>query len=751
MLFFEPKMSLISLFKNCKATIPSQDVEFLDVLEKIKSGYWEDEFLAYKRGKIKKEDLPCFTASAAFSGGRKKGNVVSQSGVINIDIDAKHNPEINLVEFRDTLYGDKYVYAGHLSAGGAGLSLYININPDKHFETFLSLEKYFANNYKIVIDPATKDITRLRFVVYDPELVINHRAAKYLKYEKKANAEYQKKDIVCVDDDIEFVVAQIERDRYDLTAIYADWIKIAFALNNEFGEKGEDFFHRLSQHNPGYNPTVCSRKYKQCRGGGVKIASFFFLAKEAGYEIVSPKTKSIIKTARYAKKALDAGIQTADSAKSGAIEQAIEMQGADKAKAEKIIEQVFNGASDEKDSADDIYDFITKDIEAKKLRRNLVDDIIEFEGKMLTELGVNLMMVEMRTKYGSNKIKKDHILELIDAKAKDYHPIFEFIERNRHRKPKGCIDAVIDSINGDIEHKEVKEARAFRRYYIRKWLIGMMSCWHGTYSLLTLCLVGGQGTGKSKWIRGLLPEDLQPYYAEAKMDGDKDHLTLMTTKALIMDDEFSGKSRREEALFKELSSKQEITIRKPYARKAETHTRIAALAGTTNDENIKNDQTGNRRIIPIHVSSIDWDAFYAVDKVDLIIEIYHEWKKIGDGWMMTSDDILKLNFSTDRYKDICPEEELLIKYFDQPKKTTTDQYMTNTEILNELSGKLTGSSIRLSGRKLGQVLKAHGYSFKQVKIKGTPTWVYEIQRTIAQDDQIQVDKNDRTDGRTFPF
>jgi predicted P-loop ATPase len=740
-------MSLISIFKNCKATIPLQDVEFLDVLQKIKSGYWEDEFLAYKRGKIKKEELPCFTASAAFSGGRKKGNAVSQSGVINIDIDAKHNPDINLVEFRDTLYGDKYVYAGHLSAGGAGLSLYVNINPEKHFETFLSLEKYFAHNYKIVIDPATKDITRLRFVVYDPELVINHRAAKYLKYEKKADAEYQRKDFACVDDDIEFIIDQIERDRYDLTASYATWVKIAFALNSEFGERGEEFFHKISQFNPGYNATACSRKYKQCRGGGVKIASFFFIAKEAGYEVVSPKTKSIIKTARYAKKALDAGIQTADSAQSGAVEQAVEMQGADKAKAEKIIEQVFNGASDEKESADDIYEFITKDIEAKKLRRNLVDDIIECEGKMLTELGVSSMMVEMRTKYGANKVKKEHILELIDTKAKDYHPLIEFFEKNRHRKPVGCIDAVIDSIHGIVEYLKPSEGIFFRRYYVRKWLIGMISCWHGTYSLLTLCLVGGQGTGKSKWVRGLLPEELQRYYAEAKMDGDKDHLTLMTTKALIMDDEFSGKSRKEEALFKELSSKQEITIRKPYARMAETHTRIAALAGTTNDENIKNDQTGNRRIIPIHVSSIDWEAFYAVDKVDLMIEIYHEWKKIGDGWMMDTSDIQKLNFATDRYKDVCPEEELLIKYFDPPDKTAPNMYMTNTEILNELAGKLTGSSIRLISKKLGQVLKSRGYLFKQVKVKGTPTWVYGIQRSIAPENQMQVVESNPD----FPF
>ena len=261
----------------------------------------------------------------------------------------------------------------------------------------------------------------------------------------------------------------------------------------------------------------------------------------------------------------------------------------------------------------------------------------------------------------------------------------------------------------------------------------MVSGWHGTYSLLTLVLVGDQGTGKSKWFRGLFPEDLQAYYAEAKMDGDKDHLTLMTTKALILDDEFSGKSRREEALFKEISSKQEITLRKPYARMAETHRRIAALAGTTNDENIKGDLTGNRRILAVHVSSIDWDLYNSVDKVDLMVELYKEWKLVGDGWMLSGEDIAMLNGATDRYREICPEEELLVKYFDPPEKALPDSFMSNTEISNVLSSKINGSSIKINQKKLGQVLKKHGYIYKPVKVNKIARYLYNIRQAVGVD------------------
>ena len=384
------------------------------------------------------------------------------------------------------------------------------------------------------------------------------------------------------------------------------------------------------------------------------------------------------------------------------------------------------------------------------MRRNLINDCIEFEGEKISDRTLCKFMVELRSKYGSSKVKRDVLLELIETSAKDYNPILEFFEKNRHKNPKGCIDAVIDAIAGRVDALGEGEAKEFRRYFIRKWLLGMVSGWHGVYSLLTLVLVGDQGTGKSKWFRGLFPEELQPYYAEAKMDGDKDHLTLMTTKALILDDEFSGKSRREEALFKEISSKQEITIRKPYARMAETHRRIAALAGTTNDENIKGDLTGNRRILAVHVSSIDWELYSSVDKVDLMVELYKEWKRVGDGWMLTGEDIAMLNGATDRYREICPEEELLVKYFDPPEKTLQGAFMSNTEISNVLSSKINGSSIKLNQKKLGQVLKKFGYGYKPVKVNKIARYLYNIQQAVGVDSCAIVVAHDQA-GEMLPF
>lgn len=728
-------MAKVSLFKTCTAKEPETSVEFLDILHRMREGYFQDEFLKFKTGKIDKKQLPCFTTSAVFSGGRRRDCVQALSGFINLEIDCRHNTEQDIPAIRNLIYKDRYTFAGHVSASGKGLSVYVRINEEKHVETFMALEQYYADEYNLILNPDGAQVTQLRFVVYDPELYINDKAQKFTKAEKKDAVMFLNKNFAHAGrTDVEFIISQLEQECKDITVKLHDWAAIAWALNSAFGPEGEPLFHRISQISPKYDPDRCAELYAQCSDKKKKINAFFWVAKKYGCEIVSPQTKEVLKTAKYAKKSMNEGTYTSETAKLSTIKAATEVVGMDAEDAERLVNLAFSGAPEvERETTDEIYEWIIKDIEGKKLRRNLITDSVEYEGQKLTERQVNGFMVELRSKYGAAKVKKDVVLELIDTKAKEFHPIFDFIDKHKHRHPEGCIDAVIDAIDGQVELLTKVEAREFRRYFIKKWLLGMMSGWYGTYSLLTLVLVGDQMAGKSRWYRGLLPDELRDYYAEAEMDGDKDHLTLMSTKAIIMDDEIGGKTFAEARLFKKLSSKQDITIRKPYARMSETYQRIAALCGTTNDESIKNDATGNRRIIPINVSSIDWEKYEGVDKTDLIIEIYHLWREVGDGWMLTKEDAERLNIATDRYKEVCPEEELVGKYFDPPEKTAPGSYMTNTEVMQKLSVKIAGGHIRIYAKKLGQVLKNKGYVCKPVKRNGVVQQCYLIQERVAAD------------------
>ena len=96
-------------------------------------------------------------------------------------------------------------------------------------------------------------------------------------------------------DDVETVTQRIEAARIDITADYGDWVNLGFALTEEYGENGRDYFHRLSRFYPDYDEAECDRQYDKClrsHGTGVTIRTFFQLAKDHGISVSIPSLPS---------------------------------------------------------------------------------------------------------------------------------------------------------------------------------------------------------------------------------------------------------------------------------------------------------------------------------------------------------------------------------------------------------------------------------------------------------------------------
>ncbi|MBI3139500.1 MAG: hypothetical protein HYZ15_13060 [Sphingobacteriales bacterium] len=131
-----------------------------------------------EKDKIKTQ-LPSFTPSALFKKGerRRKGSEFEHTGFLCVDIDAKHNPEIsNFAELKTELAKVVNVAAVFTSASGNGFFALIPLAyPEKHREHFDAIEKYFTLR-GITIDPACKDVTRLRFATFDPAPYLNPKA-----------------------------------------------------------------------------------------------------------------------------------------------------------------------------------------------------------------------------------------------------------------------------------------------------------------------------------------------------------------------------------------------------------------------------------------------------------------------------------------------------------------------------------------------------------------------------------------------
>ena len=126
--------------------------------------------------------------------------------------------------------------------------------------------------------------------------------------------------------DIEIITQRIEASMLDITAGYDNWRDLGFALSEELGETGRDYYHRISRFNPDYDQAETDKQYDRClraHGTGVTIKTFFQKAKEAGISI-STGTKSAI-SAESAKSAPYRTAEIAEIAETAEIEQDIEL------------------------------------------------------------------------------------------------------------------------------------------------------------------------------------------------------------------------------------------------------------------------------------------------------------------------------------------------------------------------------------------------------------------------------------------
>ena len=704
-------MSIISVFKsNSKGfrdNIPSENIDIGEFFQGLREGWWYNEVMAYRKTKsdTMKRMLPAITPSGKFKKQGKDG-LEQHSGIICIDIDAKDNDGVNIKR----ILNDEYLFGLHVSTGGSGYAAYFRIEPDKHLDAYLALEKRLADRYHIITDPACKDVSRLRFVSHDPDAYLAERkVAVFKEYLPKTKSAPIQRIYPHGEHDIEFILQQIEAKRIDLTDSYADWIKLGFAIASKYKLEGANIFHRISAMSAKYDANECEKKYKQlCQStqNAVTFATFMYMVKNAGVEIHTKETKHIISTAKSHK--LRVGTNGGPKDNNAATESVLrilkEIDQIEVEDLESIVADTMQLDSKELKAAGDDTPIkqIKSFLRSYNLRFNEVTRNIELDNLPISDHDINNIYLECLESFG----KKEVTMQLIQAILESafvirYNPFLEFFSKEGHRQVNGNLFALANCIQSN--HHEPQ----YIHLMLRKWVCSIIASMHGEYSVIILVLCGSQGIGKTNFFRYILPPSLRSYYGESKLDAGKDDEILMCKKIILCDDEFGGKSKQEAKKLKELSSKQTFSIRKPYGRVHEDLTRYAVLCGTSNDDEVINDPTGNRRILPIMVSEIDWDAFNAIDKTDLFIEAFQEYKEKGaDAWQLSRAEIAYLDKLAASNVQPTVEKEMFLKFFYVAESNEpSGEWLTNSEIKDHIEVR---SKQHISSHKLGAVLKSLG-------------------------------------------
>lgn len=183
-------MTNITIFKNIRET----DTPFVRddsvILDRIKDGKSKELIKKIRKetNKTQRNELKKNLPSICFSGTFKKRgdqHLIEHSGLICLDFD-DYEKQKELLQDKEVLTKNKYVYSVFISPSGKGLKVLVKIPKDagNHTSYFNALEKHFSNPH---FDSTSKNISRVCYESYDPLIYINVNSSVW---EELAEEEY---------------------------------------------------------------------------------------------------------------------------------------------------------------------------------------------------------------------------------------------------------------------------------------------------------------------------------------------------------------------------------------------------------------------------------------------------------------------------------------------------------------------------------------------------------------------------------
>jgi predicted P-loop ATPase len=141
---------------------------------------------------------------------------------------------------------------------------------------------------------------------------------------------------------------------------------------------------------------------------------------------------------------------------------------------------------------------------------------------------------------------------------------------------------------------------------------------------------------------------------------------------------------------------------------------MASLCATSNETQLLNDPTGNRRNIIFEVTGqFDYEKYNAIDKEQLFAQIKWMFDK-GYKSALMPRMIEEINLYTGQHNsEICIEAELVNMFYEEPGIHGQYDFRTATQIKNHIE---SNSVQKISIKKLGMELKRLGY--ERVKVEG---------------------------------
>lgn len=225
-------------------------------------------------------------------------------------------------------------------------------------------------------------------------------------------------------------------------------------------------------------------------------------------------------------------------------------------------------------------------------------------------------------------------------------------------------------------------AELMRDRLIYRWMLSAVAAIfspRGFESHGVLVFTGSQGQGKTKWIKRLVPDDMDVVLAGLTLDpSNKDSVTTAVSHWLVELGELDATFRKSDiARLKSFVTQSMDKLRRPYDRIESEYQRRTVFFASVNESKYLVDDTGNRRWWTVQTTAVDYEHQVNVQQVwaEILVHFHR-----GERYWLTREEQDQLQAVNEEHEATDPIEEQVLRAFawDDPRRVDD---MTATEVL----------------------------------------------------------------------
>ena len=297
------------------------------------------------------------------------------------------------------------------------------------------------------------------------------------------------------------------------------------------------------------------------------------------------------------------------------------------------------------------------------IRKNLLTERIDIvkplgwyrESSTLTDVDIKYLLLYFEQNYGLTVEKKIEDAVKVIANENRYHPVCDFLNSlvwDGTERIRFCLHHFLGADTDDYTYEA-----------LRLFLLGDISrvFTPGCKFEIMLCLVGGQGSGKSTFFRLLAVND--DWFSDdlKKLDDDNVYRKMQGHWIIEMSEMIATANAKSIEEIKSFLSRPKETYKIPYETHPADRKRQCVFGGTSNTlDFLPLDRTGNRRFVPVMVYPERADVHILDDEAASRAYINQMWAEAMEIYR-SGDFKLKFSPAMDEYlkahqREFMPED-----------------------------------------------------------------------------------------------